>query len=88
MQEVSHMMRKPGTEWVADVAERVREGLLCTPYDVVHESTDVDKSIQRILACLPDISPFQTIVDARADLEDAVEQYDRRGILRHSHSCP
>ena len=83
MQEVSERMRHLGGNWAtwADVADRVRKGLLRTPCDVLHDPTTVDTAIRRIQANLPDVTPFQTLEHAREDLHKVLEQYTKSGLL-------
>lgn len=74
-------MRQLGDDKWADVADRVRKGLLRTPCDVLHDPTTVDTAIHRIQACLPDMTPFQTLEHARQDLHKVLEQYTHSGLL-------
>jgi hypothetical protein len=79
-------MRNLGGDWSkwAAVADKVRKGLLRTPCDVVHDPTTVDTAIYRIQACLPDLTPFQTLEHAREDLDKALQQYRDNGLLDSS----
>ena len=71
----------PYGEYVAALADKARRGLLQVPCDVRHEPATVLDVIRRIQACLPEVSPFLTLENARLDLLDAAEQYGSQNEL-------
>jgi hypothetical protein len=66
----------PEGDIVASLAEQARQGLLAVPCDIRHEPAMVPDAISRIEACLPSLSPYETLELARADLREVAEQYE------------
>jgi hypothetical protein len=88
VQELCEKLRAAGCEWDrwAEIAERAHDGLLRTPCDVIHDPLTAADAVTRILACIPSVSPFQTLENAREDLNRALAQYLKSSALKSMQS--
>lgn len=80
LQEMREEMQRRGVggERVAALADQARRGLLAVPCDIRHEPAMIPDAINRIQACLPPVSPYETLERAREDLNTAALQYQEQ----------
>lgn len=80
LQQMREEMQCRGSEGekVAVLANQARRGLLAVPCDIRHEPAMIPDAIRRIQACMPPVSPYETLENAREDLKAAALQYQEQ----------
>lgn len=80
MQEIQQSWQAAGEPERAALADQVKHAMLRTPCDVVHEPTSMHDAIRRVAACMPPVTPFETLERCREDLSRVAEQLEAVGI--------
>lgn len=79
-QEIQESWEAAGEPERAALADQVKHAMLRTPCDVVHEPTSMHDAIRRVTACMPPVTPFETLERCREDLGRVAEQLEAVGI--------